>query len=65
MYLWVNENKTVLFQMMASGSTSSNSLNQTIIAVNQQNVLCNKQEILDELQSCNHKKADSRLLSGN
>ena len=40
----------------------TNSLNQSIIAINQQNVLCNKQEMLDELQSCNHKKADSKLL---
>ena len=57
-----NENKTEPFEMIASVSTSSNSLNQTIIATNQENILCNKQEMLDELQPCNHEEAGSRLL---
>ena len=48
--------------MIASRSTSSNSLNQTTIATNQENISCNKQEMLDELQPCNHEEADSRLL---
>ena len=49
-----NENKMEPFEMITGGSTSSSSLNQTIIAKNQENVLCNKQEMLDELQPCNH-----------
>ena len=57
-----NENKTEPFEMITSGSISSSSLNQTIIANNQENVLCNKQEMLDELQPCNHELADYRLL---
>ena len=57
-----NENKTERFEMIDSGSTSSNSLNQTIIATNEENVLCNKQEMLDELKPCNHEKIDYRLL---
>ena len=48
--------------MIASRSTSSNSLNQTTIATSQENISCNKQEMLDELQPCNHEEADSRLL---
>ena len=48
--------------MIASRSTSSNSLNQTTIATSQENISSNKQEMLDELQPCNHEEADSRLL---
>ena len=48
--------------MITSGSISSNSLNQTIIATNQENVLCSKQEVLDGFQPCNHGEADYRLL---
>ena len=48
-----NENKMEPFEMITGGSTGG-SLNQTIIAKNQENVLCNKQEMLDELQPCNH-----------
>ena len=57
-----NENKTELFKMIVSSSTSSNSSNQTIIETNPENVLCNKQEMLDELQPCNQEEADYRLL---
>ena len=57
-----NENITEPFEMITSGSTSSNSLNQTIIATNQENVLCSKQEMLDGFQPCNHEEADYRLL---
>ena len=47
------ENKMELYQMITSCLASSNSLNQIIIATNQENVLCNKPVML-ELQSCNH-----------
>ena len=48
--------------MITSTSTSSNSLNQIIIETNQQNLLCNKHEILDERQPCNYEEADYRSL---
>ena len=57
-----NKNKTEPFETIGSGSTSSNSLNQTIVATKQENVLSNKQEMLDELQPCNHEEAEYRLL---
>ena len=57
-----NKNKTKPFETIGSGSTSSNSLNQTIVATKQENVLSNKQEMLDELQPCNHEEAEYRLL---
>ena len=36
--------------MITSGSILSDSLNQTIIATIQENVLCSKQEVLDGCQ---------------
>ena len=48
-----------LSQMFASCSTSSFSLNQTSVATNQQNDLCNKQEMLHQFQPG---EADYRLL---
>ena len=57
-----NESETETFEVTASGSTWSNSLNQTITTNNQETVLCNKQKMLDEHQSCNHEEPDYRLL---
>ena len=57
-----NENKAEIFQMIASTSKLSNSLSRAIIATIQHSVLYNKQEMLDELQPCNHEEAHYRLL---
>ena len=57
-----SENKTDPFEMIASGFTLSSSLNQTNTAGNQGNALCKKQEMLDEIQSCNHEETDYKLL---
>ena len=45
-----NEKETGPFEMITSGSTSSNALNRTITATIQENVLFNKQEMLGELR---------------
>ena len=62
-FLWVDDNKTELFQMLAAKQTSFERVNKQIFSTLSDRVLCSPANMdKSSLEPCTHEEADSRLI---